>query len=127
MADRFHVAADGLVPSPDIDPGRTGGDNRSEKIFVTYLGTGLHLPSPRSPDSRDGFHSYRRHSVVAVDLPDAHSCDDDGELRIVAAVAVVDVDAAAVAVVDDGDCTAIDAYVGGHAGDVVVLSCYSDG
>lgn len=128
MADRFHVAADGLVPSPDIDRGRIGGDNRSEKIFVTYLGTGLHLPSPRLPDSIDGFHSYRKHSADAVVLLDAHSCDDDGEFRTVAAAAVVvDVDAAAVAVADDGGCTAIDAYVDGNAGDVVVLGCYSDG
>lgn len=59
VADRFHVAVDGLVPTPDIDPGRTGGDNRSEKIFVTYSGTEFRLLSPHSPDSRDGFHSYR--------------------------------------------------------------------
>lgn len=57
-------------------------------------------------------------------LPDAHSCDDDGELRIVAAA--VEVDVIAVAVVDDGDCTAIDGNVDGYAGDVVVLDCCSD-
>lgn len=127
--DRFHVAVDGLAPSPDIDQGRTDGDNQLEKIFVTCSGTLLRLPSPRSPDSRDGFRSCQQHSAAAVAVvrPDAHSCDDDDGLPAVAAAAVeVDVDATAVAVVDGGDCTVVDANVDGH-GDVVVLSCYSDG
>lgn len=129
--DRFHVAVDGLAPSPDIDQGRTDGDNQLEKIFVTCSGILLRLPSPRSPDSRDGFRSCQQHSAaVAVVLPDAHSCGDDDELPAVAVAAAaaveVDVDATAVAVVDGGDCTVVDANVDGH-GDVVVLSCYSDG
>lgn len=113
------------MPNPDIDPGRTGGDNQSETIFVTCSGTVLRLPSPRSPDSRYEFHSCRQRSAVAVVavLPDAHSCDDDDGRPVVE----VDVDAAAVAVVDGGDCTAVDANVDGHEGDVVILNCYSDG
>lgn len=127
MADRFHVAVDGLELSPDIDPGRTGGDNRLEKIFVTCSGTLLHLPSPHSLDSTDGFHSYRQHSAVvavAVVLPDAHLCDDDGELPV--AAVVVDVAVVAAAAAGGGYCKAVDANVDGHAGDVVVQSCYSD-
>lgn len=121
--DRFHVVADGFAPSPDIDPGRTDGDNQLEKIFVTGLGTVLLLPSPRSPDLRDGFRSFRQYSAAAaVDLPDAHSCDDDDGLPAVE----VDVGATAVAVVDGGDCTRADVNVDGH-GDAVVLSCCSDG